>query len=1127
MAAFGQALGANIPLPATSERAPSSKRPLPNGPCNYRDLAIGTCGCSQFWDKCSADLHEGSSENRSSSERSTWCVCGHHACFHQQEPRSATEIFLPSLAAPNPRALPRCDGRYLLHPGSQCNAHRGLRPVEEESPPLEGSLGINNGRFKASQTLSSQRLPRQGTSQATVAGANQQALDTPSQPSASGLPRVPSVCLLNSHELRPVSDAEVRKVRNDVTSQSRQSPAGLGLSLMNLGSMGDRTDRRQSVSSTILDEINKQQNASYSESEIPSTRANSIPGENTRQPSPRLLSIDRILEYNRNLPHLEVGGDTVPDTFNPDEFMQSATEVATPSNANTPDLRAADQAVHDTKKLIENLTHLTSTEHNGAGLETRPNSANSGGAPQLLLTNSPATPQEQLQQALRSASPQALQRLVSYLNPVHNLLNSIPNVANTLRDLSARLDGLENNSFNYVQPEDFNHQLEQYDGRLLELEHRMDDHDKLHAAIDADHSSNSFIRRRTANVTDSFGSNHSAPSVTSSALIVAAMDRKEIETEFEGIKARLDALEAAAMPSFVDPWEVEIVFLPWGRELRGIWFSPDEPVHDPKSVTQDTEEWTQARSLRSFSRSSLPFNDAGSGWSSQAISDWADTTHEWLSPKACGSNNLVYKRLHSRGFIRNVTLKSANSGDIQTALSNAFGNLLEHFKDTHDTNDQNLDAFDQAISSYPGLKAPFIPLRKIMKSSRLRFLTHAEMSSSALWTAQFLASGVLMRVSGDKKRLYVTQREAYLQQSDHANSSWTWRRLRELPRVQSDPDSQMERNEEHCQPQVAEADAKEACWAFFPAYDPPVSTTSSFSSTHSAQLSIRPVDRQWHRSITPSSILKNKQSQPISPHSEIHPRHPAHRRNRTVSGPVVEEPPQSSSKRRLNLSFEHSQKRHSGIPHNDFQSSSSRSANAPASKPKRRRVTLSPSPRPAPNSHPQEAQVVIWTKNTPRQSREPPSPFFSSHPELPRSNSDVTSRSQRSAALVGKSTPFAYATPHSGPLVGGAGFGGFGDGEAGDTEVDDDDDADDDGQSWRGVEDHDEGSGSDSGDDSDAEGGAEMGDQASFLAKEDSVFGSENDDDLDDGEFGFGAQAHEGNGSEDEIFDTLLGVLEH
>ncbi|KAF2268594.1 hypothetical protein CC78DRAFT_530035 [Lojkania enalia] len=1097
---------------ATAERVLSPTRLLPNGSCTFRDLAGGsTCGCNQFWDKCSAELHAGSTEKRPSSERSTWCVCSHHACFHQLH---------ASIAPAESRVQPKCDGHCQRQPGSSCDIHRAAAHVDEEVPPFEGSHGIGNGHLKILQAVPSHELLRQGTPQVNGTSQTEGPRDTTSQPSASGLPRVPSVCFL-SHDRQPAAENESRQVRSDAR-QARHDLAGLGLSLINSQFVRSPTNRPQSVSSTVPDEVILP-NGSYSESELLSTNTNSVRDEHEKGNN---APLDQVLEFNRHL-HIDVGGDTIPNTYNPDEFMQSATEVATPSNVNTPNLGVADQAVQDTKRLIEALVKLTSSAEHRSGSETRPTSATSARIPQLLLTNSPTLPQEHLQQALRSASPQTFQKLVSYLNPLHNLLNSIPNVATTIREINNRLDLLENQSFNHVHPEDVQQQFEMYDGRILEIEHWKDEHDRLHQAIDADYSSNSFCRRGVATTNDSFGSNHSVQSTTSSALIVAAMDRKEIDTEFESIKDRLSQLESVSMPTAINPWEVEIVLLPWGRELRGIWFSQDEPMHNTRPTTQDSEEWTQVRTLRIaaqnshpaspklpelsvahaqlqlFSKGPMPSSDAESGWSSQAISDWVTRLEDdLLSPKACGSNNLVYKRLQSRGFVKNVTLKSASARDIQATLSAVFGDVLECL---HTTNADE----HPFVSSFPGLRASFIPLRKAVKESRLRFLTPAEMASSAIWSAQFLAAGVMMRVSGGNRRLYVTHREAYLQPIEEEESCLTWQRLRQLPRFQEAQDSQTDGNEGHCQPQVAEADAREACWAFFEAYDqPPVSVTSSFSSNHSIQLSVRPAERQWRRSITPSSILKNKQPHPISPLSENHPRRPSYSHDRTASTSAIEQLPQGTSKRRLNSS----PVKQSSAPH-----AYSRRVSVSMSHPKRRRVGNS-----SPNEDEQQDWANTW-KNAPYPSREPPSPFYSSHPELLRTNSDLASRpSQRSIAVVGKATPFAYATPHSGPVTG-----IFKD-QAGDTEPDDnyEDDNDDDEQSWRGVDEEGE-----SGDDSDAQGGAEMDIGSS---SDDSGFGSEREGDDDDegyqgnNDYLFGAQRQrqdDDDNEEGDVFDTLLGVL--
>jgi hypothetical protein len=1100
-----------------------SRRALPAGPCNYRDAAFGPCGCDQFWDKSSADLHHASEHNRPDSERVPWCVCGHHACFHLKVSR-----------APALHTLPPCDGRCQWLPGAECSLHTTALPFEH-TQQVEAAHDMFSRRANTTPRPGpSQRLEQPPASEANEPGRPVQRPVTPSQASTSGLPGIPSLCRL-SHDRRPVADDEARSH----VAQARPSGPGLGLSMMNLESMGD-IDHQQPYSPTVADD-SVPPPATDGVLEKPSPRGHSATA-GKHFFSPLRGPLQHILDFNRNL-QLNPPSDTIPDTCEPGFYNQSATEVATPSAAATPELCAADRAVQDGKNLLETLSQLTSNMPQLGGSSNKFASATHAPAHQRLLTNAPSVQQqEQLQNALRSASPQALQKLTSYLAPLHNLLVSIPNVANTMRDLGHRLEVLENGSFNYVQPDELHQTLELYDDRLMGLEYRMDDHEKLHKAIDADNSSSRNQRRIDA-VTDSFASNHSLDSTSSSALILAAMDRKGAEAELGDIKERLDALEAAAMPTSTNPWEIEVVLLPWGRDLRGIWFSLDEPMHDSaKRTTQDSEDWTQVKSprrgqsLKSPQRSSQRqvrdldssprlgthtpgrgsvFSDTDNGWSGQAISDWAsESSDDWLYPKACGSNNLVYKRLLSRGFVRNISLKGASSREVQASISHAFSDLLEHFK-------FNSDDEGPMVAAHPGLRASFIPLRKVMKDSKLRFLNPSEMANSALWCAQFLAAGVTMRVTGGKKRLYVTQREAYMQQSDEeaylqhhdeVGRSWTWQELRQLPRYLPDRGRQIEGNDEHCPP-VSEADAKEKCWQYVATYDaPPASVTTSFESHQSTDLPMRRADRQWRRSITPSSILKNRQQQPLSPLSLFHQQRPRIDRNRTASASAVEQLPRSS-KRRLEASpiKQSSAPLHSRAPNTSF------------TRPKRRRVDDSSSPHTEEIMYP-EAQVTIFHP-TPRRSREPVSPFYYSQPALRRSDSDITARpSQRSVAGFGRCTPSAYATPHSGLYNGGPAYSHD---QGGDTEPDDDDDAgsDDGEQSWDPVTDGEEDNMGNSG--SDAEAGAL--EQVSFSG-DDSGFESESgsDEGYSEEEGIVTSRRHGHDNDEDglKIFDDMLSVLE-
>ena len=163
---------------ATSPRAPPPRHSLPNGPCNYRDATVGPCGCDQFWDTLSVELHNGSADHHPGGQRSTWCVCRHHACFHSRASR-APEWPAPSVAALLPSIAVESGGLSHGHgqllPAPQYNVFADSRQVGQE---------------------------QQVEPQAVGPGRIAQGRDTPAQASTTGLPGIPSVCML-SHDQRP------------------------------------------------------------------------------------------------------------------------------------------------------------------------------------------------------------------------------------------------------------------------------------------------------------------------------------------------------------------------------------------------------------------------------------------------------------------------------------------------------------------------------------------------------------------------------------------------------------------------------------------------------------------------------------------------------------------------------------------------------------------------------------------------------------------------------------------------------------------------------------------------------------------------------------------------------------
>jgi len=238
------------------------------------------------------------------------------------------------------------------------------------------------------------------------------------------------------------------------------------------------------------------------------------------------------------------------------------------------------------------------------------------------------------------------------------------------------------------------------------------------------------------------------------------------------------------------------------------------------------------------------------------------------------------------------------------ALSQAFGQIGIKFGGSQAEKDhlrKRILAPDNA--PFLGLRAPFIPLRKVSRSSRLRFLSPPEMVTPSLWTASFLASNVLMRLPGGGKRLYITQAEAYLQLSGNSCTSWTWPKLRELPRIIPLDEEQADAQDESY---VAEADAREPCWAHLPDLDPPPSSYSSFHSDISAEPQPTVTSAlQPTTSAIDDSHSNQAQAlehaipvfEPITPTSETAnifkppPTHPGRRRHRTLSADTSEPTP--------------------------------------------------------------------------------------------------------------------------------------------------------------------------------------------------------------------------------------------
>ena len=606
----------------------------------------------------------------------------------------------------------------------------------------------------------------------------------------------------------------------------------------------------------------------------------------TRQPS----SEDRVSPSNAFMRHIANARREVPrlDTNNVSlgtiglglgDLVQSATEVATPS------LSAVSNATNAAQLIQEAVEVVTILEQGVSEVDEHPMAdVNAAAATNSIDRDTVSSPSSQtIRNALRQI-PAALQRLGPLLNSLQNQVARHPDLSihESINSLVKRMDALENASFNQLPPEQVHDQFQHIDVRLSELEAMTNEHSRTITAMEPN-SDPSGMRTPTKKTLfentsfTSYASGQSLDSATSSALIAAAIDRVEATERLKAVEDRLDTLEAFQMPSTAMPWNMEVVLLPWGRALRGIWYEASDLKRS--ATTQDDEDVTQGavtgkgniRQARSL---------AESGWNDQMIRDWASGDADHLFAKAPGVNGVVYHRLKSRGLVRNVVLAGPGARDLITALVKAFGEMLDSISGPDSDQEMDEDGEDDGLM---GLTAPFLPLRKVHKSSCLRFLDENELVTPTLWNADFLAAGVLMRASGGQKRLFITTRRGYTQ--DIAQG-WTWSGLRQLPRVHEV--SQRSKDDAD----VPEADALEPCWRHHPALDIIPSAQTSFHSdacdsgyveAHALTQASRSALSAMKQLGTGQAPGSSRLLQPITPVSEFPPTSQHHRKARTLS----------------------------------------------------------------------------------------------------------------------------------------------------------------------------------------------------------------------------------------------------
>lgn len=580
--------------------------------------------------------------------------------------------------------------------------------------------------------------------------------------------------------------------------------------------------------------------------------------------------------------------------------------------------------------------------------------------------------------------------------------DNVEYLADQVTNHEERLDKLETGSIYNAAHEECSDKHDMTDLRVTELESRMDDVEKR---INEDAASVVSSRRTTQRDDEAKISINSGPN----GAPALAADRIALQKQVEKLQAHVKHLEASSLPSYSSPWEVEVVFLPF--PLKGIWLEAQDFKTPRLSAGRD--EWTQMpnTNTRATPDPQIP----------TAYDEWAGQDSGWLLPRACVPGRLIDQRLRSRGLIKTVSVRGADARSVHLAVGNAFESALHLMPSP--ANPRSPYASDVRVDRFFGLQQSWVPLRKVHKDSRLRFLSPAELLTPVLWNSTFLMDSVVMKATG-VHRLYITQPESYLQDSHLLSHQglevgWSWQKLRELARVYPESQSSTSGSE------VPEADACEDCWSYNARLDEAPSARRVLVSP------VQPHDRAVSVSRTsngsteqfftgPSNPISSAIMSPILTRGQSPLIQRERRASRTPSiragsVPPVHMPaipsPTRSLRRHASYAINPSlagpnYQRHSsplvaGRPNSRLSIITPAGTNPPAVAmitKHRRRSTRSPSLR---------------LRNTPRWSthslsRSPSvGPFFQNLSAMYAAHNEEHQRSER------RTTPFAYATPHS------------------------------------------------------------------------------------------------------------------
>ncbi|OAA54784.1 hypothetical protein SPI_08655 [Niveomyces insectorum RCEF 264] len=926
---------------------------LPGGPCNFVDLAHGysgaQCGCRRFWSRASAastprvatssafDVNGTGNAAAFDADQANWCMCSHHACFHDQVAPPATS---PTTAFPAERPL---SSFFSTTPTGGAAA---------ATVTTAAASGLTAG----SQTNFAYARASAPTASATPRGQENE------RPRPSRAPLSPVDDPMAYHMLTDKDTGQENQNSNDRMDMPFNAPAAGGRYFASDASFAAtmagtaHTDGRARAAT-----LPTTGHAALSVG--PSSVATSV-----AEPAP---------------------DDSIPDTMSWGPVGQSAKDghttlplSAVPSQGSTGLLlppsqqhRPPSTATSSTSQMryirpfagkgLQTLARTTTCFFPRKTLPSTSERGDDGGAP-LAADEAVQHPSE--------AHAKASFATGSSISSASSRREALESLSSVVQAHDLRLEKLENPSFSFFPGhEECQDKHDHADLRVTELESRVDEVERRlnnnDEASTVAGGSIVFSRRRllgrdddatTASVvsmaTDATTSIASRVSVAAEAAATAARtlssaEREEIFGQLQALHAQVSLLQATSLPSHNKPWQLEVVFLPF--PLKGIWVEAGQfPTTDVAAAAaaqrrqsgggqrmgagqgeehhntgwedgnhHNDDEWTQTPETTSRR---TPDPGLPGAWSGSA--DWATDypaappplDAPRLLPRAPVPGRVIDSRLRNGGLVKTLSVRGADARSLQTAMYAAFGHVFQamatsssstrsssshtafchSYGSTKPRSSSSLrhtasaPSMDNLQAQFLGLQQPWVPLRKVHKDSRLRFLTRAEMLTPAVWDAAFLMSGVVMKASG-LHRLYVTQPDAYLQDRHAYKCGWSWQRIRELNRV-SDVASGG-RGDGNCavpttgsKAPAVDAGAAKSCWTWDSRLDEPPPSSPSPSLSPSLSNRHRPSPSPFSRGVTPTNDHANRAHLP-------HPANFGHRAHSMATTAAAVNPVRSHS----------------------------------------------------------------------------------------------------------------------------------------------------------------------------------------------------------------------------------------